>query len=142
MKKTINIAVLILVVLFFSSCVRERSFIYYSIREDVASVEIISVITQSDIEYEEIYELNENEIVRFLEKLGEISYVKALFGDPGTIDDKICIKITYNNGSFDILTSSLIVKYDANRLQIGWDLLIMDKQNIEKLNGLIDEYRK
>jgi hypothetical protein len=142
MKKTISIVALLFIIVCLSSCAKEKNFIYYSIREDVASVEIIHVISQWDLEYEVIYELKENEDEVFLEKLGEISYVIALFGDPGTIDDAICVKITYNSGDFDIVTSSLIVKYDANRTEIKWEELIMDSQNVDKLNELIDEYKK
>jgi hypothetical protein len=140
MKKMLSITVLLLVILLLSSCAKEKNFMYFEIHEDVASVEIIHVITQWDFEYEVIYELKENEVEGFLEKLAKISFISALFGDPGTIDDEICIKITYNSGDFDVVTSKLIVKYDANRLEIGWDELIMDKSNVEKLYELIDEY--
>jgi len=95
------------------------------------------------LEYEVINELSENEVEVFLEQLSEIRYTKSLFGDPGTLDDEKCIKITYKSGDFDIITSFLIIKYDANRTQIQWESIIIDKSIVvEKFNALIDEYEK
>ena len=72
--------------------------------------------------------------------MSEVSYNITIFGDPGTIDDKRCIKITYHSGEFDIITSDLIIKYDTNKIEIGWDSLIMNKTNVEKFSELIDGY--
>ena len=142
MKKMICITFLLLVILFLSSCVKANEFNYNSLREDISSIEIIHVITQWELEYEVINELSENEVEVFLEQLSEISYMKALFGDPGTLDDEKCIKITYKSGDFDIVTSFLIIKYDANRSQIRWESIIIDKSRVERFNELIDEYEE
>jgi hypothetical protein len=111
------------------------------LREDVSKVEIIHVNTQWELKYEVLNELSENEVEVFLEKLSEINYTKSLFGDPGTLDDEKCIKITYKSGDFDIVTSYLIVKFDANSSQIQWESIIIDKLIVaEKYNVLIEEY--
>ena len=141
MKKMICITFLLLVTLFLSSCVKANEFNYYSLRDDISRVEIIHVITQWELEYEVINELSENEVEVFLEQLSEIRYTKSLFGDPGTLDDEKCIKITYKSGDFDIITSFLIIKYDANRTQIQRESIIIDKSIVvEKFDALIDEY--
>ena len=143
MKKMLSITFLLLVILFLSSCAKSNQFNYYSLREDISRIEIIHVITQWELEYEVINELSENEVEVFLEQLSEIRYTKSLFGDPGTLDDEKCIKITYKSGDFDIITSFLIIKYDANRTQIQWESIIIDKSIVvEKFNALIDEYEK
>lgn len=141
MKKMICMMFLLLVILFLSSCAKSNQFDYYSLREDISKVEIIHVNTQWELEYEVLNELNANEVEVFLEKLSEIHYTKALFGDPGTLDDEKCIKITYKSGDFDIVTSFLIVKFDANSSQIQWESIIIDKLIVaEKYNVLIEEY--
>jgi len=141
MKKMICMMSLLLVILFLSSCAKSNQFNYYSLREDVSKIEIIHVNTQWELEYEVLNELSENEVEVFLEKLSEIHYTKSLFGDPGTLDDEKCIKITYKSGDFDIITSYLIVKFDANSSQIRWESIIMDKSIVaEKYNVLIEEY--
>ncbi|PKK98342.1 MAG: hypothetical protein CVV57_07510 [Tenericutes bacterium HGW-Tenericutes-2] len=141
MKKMICMMFLLLVTLFLSSCAKSNQFNYYSLREDVSKVEIIHVNTQWELKYEVLNELSENEVEVFLEKLSEINYTKSLFGDPGTLDDEKCIKITYKSGDFDIVTSYLIVKFDANSSQIQWESIIIDKLIVaEKYNVLIEEY--
>lgn len=120
---------------------KSNQFNYYSLREEISKVEIIYVITEWEFEYEILNELNGNEVEVFLEKLSEVHYTKSLFGDPGTLDDEKCIKITYKSGDFDIITSFLIVKFDANSSKIRWESIIMDKSIVvEKFNALIDEY--
>jgi hypothetical protein len=141
MKKILSIMFLLLVILFLSSCAKSNQFNYYSLRDDISRIEIIHVITQWELEYEVINELSENEVEVFLEQLSEIRYTKSLFGDPGTLDDVKCIKITYKSADFDIITSFLIIKYDANRTQIQRESIIIDKSIVvEKFNALIDEY--
>lgn len=141
MKKTIIISIIILAIVSLRLCSKEKNFIYYSIQEGIARIEIIHVSTQWDLVYETIYELKEHEVKGFLEKLSEISYTIAVFGDPGTIDDESCIMIIYHSGEFDIISSKLILKYDTSKSEIGWDLFIMNKSNREKFNELIDGYQ-
>lgn len=140
MKKMLYFLFLIFTVLFLSTCAKETNFIYYLDREDVAKIEIIHVITEWELEYEVINELDQISVEEFLRKLSEISYVKSLFGNKGTLDDETCIKITYNNGNFDILSTNLIVSYDSSGLEIRWEEIIIDKNILEKFTDLVEEF--
>jgi len=141
MKRFICTIFLLLGILLLSSCTSSNHFNYYSIREEISKVEIIHVISEWELEYEILSELSENELEVFLEKLAEVHYTKSLFGDPGTLDDEKCIKITYKSGDFDIITSFLIVTFDANSSKIQWESIIMDKSIVlDKFNVLIDEF--
>jgi hypothetical protein len=140
MKKMLYFLFLIFTVLFLSTCAKETNFIYYLDREDVAKIEIIHVITEWELEYEVINELDQISVEEFLRKLSEISYVKSLFGNKGTLDDETCIKITYNNGNFDILSTNLIVSYDSSGLEFRWEEIIIDKNILEKFTDLVEEF--
>ena len=86
--------------------------------EEIASVELLDTQYASE---KSLYTLSEDEIPLFIERLLEIEFYKC-FSDPPTELGILAIKITYNDGFYDIIGTDINGYYDANGnpMSAGW----------------------
>lgn len=86
--------------------------------DEIASVELLNTQNASETI---LYTLAEEEISLFMDRLLEIKFYKC-FNDPPTKFGILAIRITYNDGFYDIIGTEINGYYDAsgNPLSAGW----------------------
>lgn len=132
MKKRILFIILsVFILFFFTGCSVEQ----YSevVVDEIERVEIVSA--ENSLEYTVIKKLSEVEEDMFIEQLLNVKFYQS-YGDPPELSGD-CIKITYNNGVFEMLCDNTMEYVENGRAH-----LLFKACDEEVFNNLYNSFLK